>query len=532
MGNKSGKSKSTGETKATDQVTAGVKSFYGAIAPPTVEDVGLTLLTKDGPYFSKVNKNLHGYTKGSDIAPPLTSYGSTYQKQFDFSYLNPSNSTYEVLRVEKYLASGGYAHVFMAKQVLQDGVSLGSSFAVKFMYKRGDTELMRLEQREMQGSSWTSGSTHPNVVTVVGWSTSVKLPSSMKDVAKYGYVILELGHLGEVTDDYIMCSGTNNGLLSFDDEKYLKRICRDVFRGLSFMHEQGILHRDIKPENMLIDCYGNVKLTDFGLMKPGMSRKERSAIDMATAMSTRGLGSASYMSPEMKGVTKFNPSEYTDVWSCGVAFCLMYAAALPDEDWALRSVRDPSYYKKWLARNGMANASTELCSMLEMIFATNFPSSTSSTSNTELLRASAEELLKCAWLSSGIATDQEWAEELVRRNTPKVAMGLQNSPRHSALFAQQSEFYACLVGAYYKKRYGVSCMDQKVVRFLDYMGLERVIDDLLEEDDKESATIRETFEDEECISELELSNEEQCFVARALAVAGMKFEWMENVLEE
>ena len=59
-----------------------------------------------------------------------------------------------------------------------------------------------------------------------------------------------------------------------------------------------------------------------------------------------------------------------------------------------------------------------------------------------------------------------------------------------------------------------------------------VIDDLLEEDDKESATIRETFEDEECISELELSDEEQCFVARALAVAGMKFEWMENVLEE
>ena len=72
------------------------------------------------------------------------------------------------------------------------------------------------------------------------------------------------------------------------------------------MHEQGILHRDIKPENMLIDCYGNVKLTDFGLMKPGMSRKERSAIDMATAMSTRGLGSASYMSPEMKGLTKFS----------------------------------------------------------------------------------------------------------------------------------------------------------------------------------------------------------------------------------
>ena len=183
----------------------------------------------------------------------------------------------------------------------------------------------------------------------------------MKTVAKYGYVILELGHLGEVTDDYIMCTGTNNGLMAFNDEKYLKRVCRDVFRGLQFMHEGGVLHRDIKPENMLIDCYGNIKLTDFGLMKPGMSRKAREATDMATAMSTRQLGSASYMSPEMKGVTKFNPNEFTDIWSCAVAFCLMNAAALPDQNWAVQQHRDPQHYKKWLTANLGQPPSAELC---------------------------------------------------------------------------------------------------------------------------------------------------------------------------
>lgn len=36
------------------------------------------------------------------------------------------------------------------------------------------------------------------------------------------------------------------------------------------------------------------------------------------------------------------------------------------------------------------------------------------------LRASAEELLNCAFLQHGVATDQEWAEELVNRNAPKV----------------------------------------------------------------------------------------------------------------
>jgi serine/threonine protein kinase len=103
----------------------------------------------------------------------------------------------------------------------------------------------------MQGSSWVSGSQHPNVITVVGWSSAKKIPSNMKDVAKYGYVILELGHLGEVTDDFIMCTGTNLDVQAFDGEKYLKRVARDVFRGLQFMHEGGVLHRDIKPENMV-----------------------------------------------------------------------------------------------------------------------------------------------------------------------------------------------------------------------------------------------------------------------------------------
>jgi serine/threonine protein kinase len=284
------------------------------------------------------------------------------------------------------------------------------------------------------------------------------------------------------------------------------------------------------PPPQLIDCYGNVKLTDFGLMKPGMSRKARVAESMATAMSTRGLGSESYMSPEMKGVTNFNPSEFTDVWSCAVAFCLMYAAALPPTNWASLQRKDSQYYKKWLKSNKM-NPSKEMCDMLELMFRIEFPSSREHNQKGNNLRASAEELLSCEWLQNGVATDQEWAEELVRRNAPKVGDGLRNSPRHSALFAPQSEFYSCLVGAYYKKKYKSKVGEQQAVRFLDYMGLDRVVEVLLEdEDERETASIQETFEDEEIMSELELSREEQVFVARALHVAGVKFGWLTKVL--
>ena len=153
MGNHHGKSTSGGGAAATTSTSSGESKTSGvahatAVLPPTAEDAGLPLLIKEGPYFERLSKRLDDYNKGSDIAPHLNTYGDTYRNQFDFSFANPANGSYEVLRVQRYLASGGYAHVFMAKQVLADG-GLGASVAIKFMYKRGDTELMRLEQREV-----------------------------------------------------------------------------------------------------------------------------------------------------------------------------------------------------------------------------------------------------------------------------------------------------------------------------------------------------------------------------------------------
>ena len=153
MGNHHGKSTSGGGAAATTSSSSGESKTSGvahaaAVLPPTAEDAGLPLLIKEGPYFERLSKRLDDYNKGSDIAPHLNTYGDTYRNQFDFSFANPANGSYEVLRVQRYLASGGYAHVFMAKQVLADG-GLGASVAIKFMYKRGDTELVRLEQREV-----------------------------------------------------------------------------------------------------------------------------------------------------------------------------------------------------------------------------------------------------------------------------------------------------------------------------------------------------------------------------------------------
>jgi len=37
--------------------------------------------------------------------------------------------------------------------------------------------------------------------------------------------------------------------------------------GLEYIHERNILHRDIKPENLVIDEYGYLCITDFGIAR-------------------------------------------------------------------------------------------------------------------------------------------------------------------------------------------------------------------------------------------------------------------------
>ena len=67
---------------------------------------------------------------------------------------------------------------------------------------------------------------------------------------------LQGGNLAELLEDY-------------DEGLPLERV-RGYFRGLlsaiHYCHEvKKIAHRDIKPENIMLDKYGQVYLTDFGV---------------------------------------------------------------------------------------------------------------------------------------------------------------------------------------------------------------------------------------------------------------------------
>jgi serine/threonine protein kinase len=143
---------------------------------------------------------------------------------------------------------------------------------------------------------------HPHCVRILGGDPRSEAP----------YLIEEFVSGGTLRDKL------TQGRIPFDD---CVKIIGQTCDALQYLHGKGLIHRDIKPSNMLLDDAGNIKLTDFGLIRIAGSPRV-TQIGMC-------LGTPHYMSVEQVRGESSRITPASDLYSLGIVAFEMFAGRLP-----------------------------------------------------------------------------------------------------------------------------------------------------------------------------------------------------------
>ncbi len=215
-------------------------------------------------------------------------------------YQNPGpGTTIGGFYIKSLIGIGGTGTVYLAKQL-----SMERDVALKILSKEitenpEDLELFMNEIRV------TANLEHPNIV------------SAYESGEDSGYYYMALTYVnGPPLDKMIQKS--EKGYLP---EKTALKITKKIASALAYAwNEHGIIHRDIKPENILIDTYGEPKLTDLGL--------SNSYNKMTDDIRDVIMGTPNYMSPEqMENIS--NADLRSDIYSLGATLYQMLTGKIP-----------------------------------------------------------------------------------------------------------------------------------------------------------------------------------------------------------
>ncbi|HLZ55682.1 MAG TPA: protein kinase [Ktedonosporobacter sp.] len=192
-------------------------------------------------------------------------------------------------RLQRLLGRGGFAEVYLGQHL-----HLGTRAAVKVLHTRLSAEDIANFKNEARTIARLI---HPHIVRVLEFGIEGHLPFLVMDYAPGGSLRT------------LHPKGSRVPLPT------IVSYVRQVAEALQYAHDQHVIHRDIKPDNMLLDQYGKVMLSDFGMALIAQSSRQHNPQEIA--------GTAVYMAPEQfQGKTRRLSDQYELAvvvyeWLCG-----------------------------------------------------------------------------------------------------------------------------------------------------------------------------------------------------------------------
>jgi serine/threonine protein kinase/tetratricopeptide (TPR) repeat protein len=225
------------------------------------------------------------------------------------------------VRIEKFLARGGMAEVYLAMHV-----TLARPVAVKVLHSYKEQEPISLERFQREAKA-VAAMRHPNIVQIHDFDTIDGHPYIVMEYLKGPTLVTYLQRQRKQRIPHPQVARLLNGLAA----------------ALDYAHERGIIHRDIKPANILLHNKTDeipldqplpedveAVLTDFGLVRL-VDTDTHTTSDMIS-------GTPAYMSPEQARGDKLD--HRSDIYSLGIVLYELLAGRVPFKADSMRMVID------------------------------------------------------------------------------------------------------------------------------------------------------------------------------------------------
>ncbi|CAK95177.1 unnamed protein product (macronuclear) [Paramecium tetraurelia] len=250
-------------------------------------------------YLSLDDKPLSVFSKGRTLKLIPIYYGESKSNSFDdFTLI-------------KCIGVGGFSRVYLVRQKRN-----GQFFAMKIIDK--SFIIKNNKESMINNEKWIMSNLDSQFLTRLHCSFETKY---------YLVFVMDYCHGGE-----LFFHLRKMGTLS---EEVAKQYFGQLCLAIHYLHEQNVIYRDLKPENILLDIDGYIKLSDFGLSKPNISRDKQTY---------SFCGSPEYMSPEM--VSKRGHNQLLDCYSLGAVLYEFIYGYPPYYDQQLQNILNSIQYDK------------------------------------------------------------------------------------------------------------------------------------------------------------------------------------------